>query len=85
MPECQLKNEICEGRCTGYDGKRIWKKRMDITKTIECESCREEGINLEKFSHDIVNAKLGKPIFDKKNFKKHVQQIKCICEKTGAC
>ena len=24
MSECHLKNENCGGRCTGYDGSKIW-------------------------------------------------------------
>ena len=85
MTECSVKSEQCGGKCTGYDGSKIWEKRMKITKEIECETCKDEGIKLEKFSHDIVNAQLGKPIFDKKNFKTLANQVQCICKNTGVC
>jgi len=82
---CEIKGELCGGKCTGYDGSKIWEKRMKINEGIECETCRDEAIKLEKFSHDIVNARIGKKIFDKPNFKKHVQIIKCLCDKMGVC
>ena len=62
------------------------KKHMKITKKIPCDVCQENGVNLEIFSHDFVNAKLGKPIFNKTNFKKHAQQLSCICKNNpGLC
>lgn len=82
---CDLKNEICGGLCTGYDGKKEWDKIHKAVEEIGCETCKEEGKGLMKFAHDVVNAKLGKPLFDKDNFKKHAAQIKCICDKTGVC
>jgi len=85
LTECSLKNEICGGSCTGYEGAKDWKKIDNVVNGIECESCRDEGKKLMSFAHDIVNAKLGKKIFDKKNFQTHAKQIECICKKTGVC
>ena len=83
--ECSIKTERCEGKCTGYDGSKEWKKIHAAVEQIGCETCKDTGKKLMIFAHDIVNAKLGKPIFDKPNFKHHVSQIKCICDKTGVC
>ncbi len=85
MTECTIAQEQCGGKCTDYDGSKIWKKLHALPKEIECETCAEEGKNLFEFAHDIKNAQLGKPIFNKKNFKKLANQVKCICDKTGAC
>ena len=85
MIECDMKNELCGGRCTGYDGSDKWDQIHKISDSIECDSCREDGKALMVFSHDFVNARLGKPLFDEKNFKKHVDAIKCLCGKLGVC
>lgn len=85
MIECDIKNETCGGECTGYDGSHRWKNIHTEADLVECDRCRPKAQKLMVFSHDIVNAKLGKPIFDEKNFADHVKQIKCICEKTGLC
>jgi len=89
MTECDLKDEKCGGACTGFDGSKIWAERMaqiKDPKKYDCETCQEEAENLEIFNHDIVNAKLGKPIFNKTNFKKEAQAIKCICDNNpGLC
>jgi len=85
LTECNLKNEQCGGKCTGYNGSKVWAERKRINKKIECESCRDTAEHIETFSHDIVNGKLGKPIFDKKNFKTLANQVQCICKNTGVC
>jgi len=86
MSECEVKNETCGGQCTGYKGAEVWGERMKVTKGITCETCRENGVNQEIFSHDVVNAKLGKPIFNRPNFKVHAKQISCICANNpGLC
>ena len=88
MPECDLKNEKCGGRCTGYDGGKMWQARKELNKKIDCESCRDEAELLETFNHDIVNAHLGKTIYDKKNWKKFVSIVNCAdnaCSRDGRC
>lgn len=89
MSECDLKNETCGFRCTGYDGKQVWKKRMDaIKKDTDCESCKDHAIKHESFSHDHVNAGLGKKVFDKKNYHQTIKEILCVqssCLKDGRC
>jgi len=94
---CQIKNEICGGKCTSYDGtiskdilikknSNAWDaRRRIINEGIWCESCRDDANKLETFDHDVVNARIGKTIQDKQNFKKHFDMIKCICNKTGVC
>ena len=88
MSECHLKNENCGGRCTGYDGSKIWAERKRANDKIECESCHEEAAHLETFTHDIVNARLGKKIFDKKNWDNFVSVVQCAnakCKDDGRC
>lgn len=88
MTECTIKTERCGGLCTGYDGSKIWEERKKINSKIECESCKEEAGNLETFTHDIVNARLGKKVFDKNNFHKFVDIVNCTansCKKEGRC
>ena len=85
---CTIKEERCGGLCTGYDGSKIWAERKRINDKIECESCKEEAKKLETFTHDIVNARLGKKIFDKNNWNKFVDVVKCAndsCKKEGRC
>lgn len=86
--ECSIKTERCGGLCTGYDGSHIWKQRRQLVKKIECETCRDEADKLETFTHDIVNARLGKPVYDKQNFHKFVEVVNCAantCKKEGRC
>ena len=86
MPECEIVNQKCGGECTGYSGEHIWAERKQVNAKIECDTCRENAEKLETFTHDVVNAKLGKPIFNKKNFKTHAKQIECICKNNpGLC
>jgi len=86
--ECSIKTERCGGLCTGYDGSDVWKKRKQINDTITCESCKEEAAKLETFTHDIVNARLGKNIHDKKNWDNFIGIVNCSndsCKKEGRC
>jgi len=88
LTECTIAEESCSGLCTGWDGSNEWKARMDRIndkKIYTCETCQEGARDLEIFSHDIKNAQLGKPLFNKKNFKKLAHEVKCICDKTGVC
>ena len=77
MSQCNLKNENCGGRCTGYDGAKIWAERKRVNDKIECQSCNQEAAKLETFTHDIVNARLGKKIHDKQNWNRFVQVVEC--------
>ena len=85
---CTIKEERCGGLCTGYDGSKIWAERKRINSKIDCESCKEEANKLETFTHDIVNARLGKKIHDKRNWNNFVSIVQCAnnsCKKEGRC
>ena len=85
---CTIKEERCGGLCTGYDGGKIWEERKKINKKIDCETCRDKAEHLETFSHDVVNATLGKKIFDKKNWDNYVSIVNCAnksCKTEGRC
>lgn len=86
--ECDLKNETCGVKCTGYDGSHIWKKIDRVVSEIECEECQVEGKKKINFIHDVVNLGLGKKAYDKDNFTQIFNQIQCIyktCKKEGRC
>ena len=86
--QCDLKNENCGIHCTGYDGAKIWDERKAANKKISCESCRDEAEHLEIFTHDIVNARLGRSVFDKRNFHNYVKIVNCTadkCRTDGRC
>ena len=61
MSECTIAQEQCGGKCTGYDGAKIWKKLHDLPKQIECETCAEEGKNLFDFA--VCTSKTTPPIW----------------------
>lgn len=79
--ECDLKNEICGFSCTGFEGKKIWQELESTVKKIDCESCRNHAIELISFLHDLVNAGLGKKVYNEKNFNKIYSQINCVYNK----
>jgi len=86
LAECEIKDERCGGQCTGYDGKHIWKRMEKNVNDIECDTCRDKGKEKLTFMHDMVNAQLGKKIFNKNNFKKQAKEIECICKNNpGLC
>ena len=88
MTQCTISTERCGGLCTGYDGSKIWDERKKINNKIDCESCKIEAAKLETFTHDIVNARLGKQIHDKKNWNNFVSIVQCAnnsCKKEGRC
>ncbi|MEE9215753.1 MAG: hypothetical protein V3U54_13440 [Thermodesulfobacteriota bacterium] len=88
MTECTISMERCGGQCTGYDGSAVWKEREQANAKITCDNCRGKAEKLEVFTHDIVNGRIGKKIFDKKNWDEHVQIVNCVndsCKKEGRC
>jgi hypothetical protein len=80
--ECDLKNEICGFSCTGFEGGQVWKELEKAVNKIDCESCREHAERLISFIHDHVNAGLGKPLFNAKNYHDIVSEINCVSDKT---
>ena len=82
---CDIKNEICGASCTGYQGSEIWKKRRQLIKEIDCESCQEHANKNETGYHDHVNAMLGKPIHDEANLRRYYDEHLCVCKKRGYC
>lgn len=80
--ECNLKNEICGFSCTGFDGSKIWGDIDKAVEKIDCETCHDHAKQLMSFVHDVVNAGLGKKLYDEKNFIKIYNQITCVYEKS---
>jgi len=85
---CTIKDETCGFKCTAFEGADVWKKRMDITKKIECDVCRDHAVKNEKGIHDHVSVGLGKKPFDKNNYTNFVKEVNCVfdtCKKSGRC
>ena len=86
--KCTIASESCGFQCTGYDGAHRWKKLHAIVEGIECDTCRDHAVQMMKGLHDHVNAGLGEPIFDKKNYKAFVDEVACVhksCVAAGRC
>tara|TARA_R110002020_G_scaffold348155_1_gene561829 strand:+ start:325 stop:603 length:279 start_codon:yes stop_codon:yes gene_type:complete len=47
---------------TGYDGSKVWQKLHNACNDIGCDHCKNECKLYLEGVHDIVNAKLEKPI-----------------------
>lgn len=83
-------HEKCAGK-TCFDlpehgpnwGSKYWNAIHTIADMIPCSICHDDGVELFKFSHDLVNYKLGKKIWDQKNFDTWVQKIIDIKNKEG--
>lgn len=62
-------------KSTGYDGSKVWRKIHGAVQEIECDHCRNNGSKLMTFSHDVVNFKLGKSLFNPKNFTEMLEKL----------
>lgn len=60
---------------TGYDGSKVWSELHRIVENIPCGSCSVEGQSLLNAMHDIINLRLGKPIYDLKNMKFFMEEL----------
>lgn len=56
-------------------GPYYWKAIHDMASRIPCGSCRGKWETFTKFGHDFVNQRLGKPIYDQKNFDEWMDYI----------
>ena len=85
---CDLKNESCGFKCTGYIGSAIWKEIHSLPSKIECSECAAHAEELFTGVHDAVNIGLGKKIQNPKNFEKFAREIACTyskCKERGEC
>ena len=77
--QCNINDEKCGFTCTGADFSHVWNElHGSLLKKIDCQSCQDHAKELFIFLHDVVNAGLGKPLHDKKNFWKIKKQIDCV-------
>lgn len=58
-----------------YFGKYYWAAIHNMASEIPCGSCRYKWETFTKFGHDLVNSRLGKPIFDQKNYDEWMDYI----------
>lgn len=65
MPE----HEISVNLSAVY-GPLWWAKLEQDVAAINCPPCRAEGQALLSAMHDLMNLKLGKPLFDANNFRR---------------
>lgn len=59
-------------------GPKYWYALHSIANKIPCPSCREDGVKLMRFAHDLVNLKTAKNLYDPLNFEYHVNLIQQI-------
>lgn len=49
-------------------GPKYWAALHNITERIPCGSCRGFAEKFMVFFHDVVNAKLNRPLYDSSNY-----------------
>lgn len=49
-------------------GPFYWKAFHDLANRIPCGDCRPEAQKFMVFFHDVINKKLGKPLFNQDNY-----------------
>ena len=86
-----ISSETCGYSCTGFSGEvahRVWKKLHDAVEEIDCTSCRDHARLTMRGVHDLVNLGIGEKAFDKKNFNRFADEVKCVhdrCKADGRC
>ena len=56
-------------------GPSYWKAIHSFAKEIPCSACRNEWESMMIFSHDAINFRLKKPIFNEENFSKWLNKF----------
>lgn len=59
-------------------GPYYWKALHNITDRIPCELCKPFAQKFMIFFHDVVNIKIGKPLFDPENYTEVLNEISTI-------
>lgn len=49
-------------------GPVYWNAFHDLAKRVPCPGCRSFAEKFISYFHDVVNVKLGKPLFDSANY-----------------
>lgn len=62
-------------------GPSYWQAFHDLASKVPCGGCRQETESFIKFFHDLVNYRLGKQIYDKKNFIEVMNKISALKNK----
>ncbi|SRR6266571_737892 len=69
-------------------GAVAWDSFMDVANSIPCSECKPFGIQFVTAAHDMVNLKLGKPVYDRKNlldFKAKLDKAVSLCHSRHQC
>lgn len=69
-------------------GPCIWGELHEVADRIPCDECKGFGVRAIRAVHDMVNVKLGKPLFDPKGFLLFAEQVNHTvkkCHVTGRC
>lgn len=56
-------------------GSKYWEAFHTLADMIPCSLCREDAVKMMVFVHDIVNKKIGHPVFDKQNYDKWIKKL----------
>lgn len=59
-------------------GPKYWAAFHDLTNRIPCGTCKEFAVRFMIFFHDLVNLKIGKPLFDPTNFAEMSQLVTTV-------
>ena len=69
-------------------GPCIWGELHEVAGKIPCSECKPFGVRAMRAVHDMVNVKLGKPVFDPAGlllFKREVENAVSKCHRVGVC
>lgn len=69
-------------------GPCIWGELHEVADKIPCDECKGFGVRAIRAVHDMVNVKLGKPLFDREGFLRFARDVQNSVEKchsTGRC
>lgn len=64
-------------------GRKAWAQIHGACNILQCSICKNECITLTSGIHDVVNIKLGKPIFNRNQLMKFFKIVDSAKSKMG--
>jgi len=72
--------DLPKSKDTKVFGPDFWAAFHDLAKRVPCDECRDKAESFMVFFHDMVNVRVGKPVYDEKNFKTWVTYVSNLGE-----